>query len=129
MSSSSHNRPVTSVQGGASHLNGPANSDKPLSGDWMRTKQNNPGDSKDAHHLNTGRDKSLVDHARKVYDELKFQGSNAIQAASGTMNTGEREVGGNQLFDKADGTEKEGARMGGMLNKYTDETAPGESSS
>ena len=45
------------------------------------------------------------------------------------MNTPERGIGGNQLFDKADGTEKEGARLGGMLNKYTDETAPGESSS
>ncbi|KAF3276190.1 hypothetical protein TWF173_007685 [Orbilia oligospora] len=128
MSSSSHNRPVSSVQGGASHISGPANSDKPLSGDWMRTKQNNPGDLKDAYHPSTGRDKSLVDHARKVYDELKFQGSNAMQAASDTMKTGEQEVGGNHLFDKADGTEKEGARMGGMLNKYTDEAAPGESS-
>ncbi|KAK6529466.1 hypothetical protein TWF281_008639 [Arthrobotrys megalospora] len=129
MSSSSHNRPVTSVQGGASHVGGPASSDKPLSGDWMRTKQNNPGDLKDAHHLSTGRDKSIVDHATKVYDELKFQGSHVIQAASDMMDTGNREVGGNQLFDKADGTEKEGARMGAILNKYTDETAPGESSS
>jgi len=40
--------------------------------------------------------------------------------------SGGANIGGNQLFDKADNSHQEGAAMGGFLHKYTDETAPTE---
>ena len=42
---------------------------------------------------------------------------------------GSKVVGGNQLFGKADATGREGTAGNGFLNKYVDETAPGEGTS
>jgi len=114
--SSSHNRPTASVIGGASHQT-----------EGEKTRVSGPGLEEGAYKPSTGRDKSIVDHANKVLNEAKHQVDGFFTTVENKL--GEHKVGGNQLFDKADGSEKEGAAMDGMLNKYVDETAPSESSS
>jgi hypothetical protein len=80
----------------------------------------------------------LKQSGQSVYDDVKQRANAATQSSGSTSGgvggnivnsikqmTGQREIGGNQLFGPPKGA-PEGQAGHGFLNKYTGETAPSE---